>query len=84
MLGANWNGSGSYDVLNNSINGNVQGGAIHMNKGSGTATFSGTVGGNIIGTTGVIVSGPHRPRASSSALADLVDRTPRSSPTTDP
>ena len=57
VFGANWNGSGTYAVLNNTINGNRQGGSIHMNKGSGTATMSGTVSGNVIGTAGVVGSG---------------------------
>ncbi len=41
----------------NTILRNRQGGAIHMNKGSGTATMSGTVADNVIGTTGVNQSG---------------------------
>ena len=57
VFGANWNGTGTYDVTNNTINGNRQGGAIHMNKGSGTATMSGTISGNVIGTAGVVGSG---------------------------
>jgi VCBS repeat-containing protein len=57
VFGASWNGTGTYDVTNNTINGNRQGGAIHMNKGSGTATMSGTISGNVIGTAGVVGSG---------------------------
>ena len=57
VFGASWNGSGTYAVSNNTINGNRQGGAIHMNKGSGTATMSGTISGNVIGTAGVVGSG---------------------------
>ena len=57
VFGASWNGTGTYNVSSNTILRNRQGGAIHMNKGSGTATMSGTVANNIIGTTGVNKSG---------------------------
>ena len=57
VFGASWNGTGTYNVTGNTILRNRQGGAIHMNKGSGTATMSGTVAGNVIGTTGVNRSG---------------------------
>ena len=57
IFGASWNGIGTYTVSNNSILRNRQGGAIHMNKGSGTATMSGSVTNNTIGTTGVNKSG---------------------------
>ena len=57
VFGASWNGTGTYDVTGNTILRNRQGGAIHMNKGSGTATMSGTVANNVIGTTGVNQSG---------------------------
>ena len=77
VFGASWNGSGTYDVLNNTINGNRQGGSIHMNKGSGTATLSGTISGNTIGTTGVVDRARSRRLASSSDLAVPADPTPR-------
>ena len=57
VFGASWNGTGTYLVSNNSILRNRQGGAIHMNKGSGTGTLSGSVLENTIGTTGVNKSG---------------------------
>jgi hypothetical protein len=57
VFGSNWNGTGTYTVSGNTILRNRQGGAIHMNKGSGTGTLSGTVANNIIGTTGVQHSG---------------------------
>ena len=58
MFGASWNGTGTYTVSNNTILRNRQGGAIHMNKGSGTGdASSGTVSNNTIGTTGVNQSG---------------------------
>jgi hypothetical protein len=57
IFGASWNGTGTYDVTANTILRNRQGGAIHMNKGSGTATMSGTVANNVIGTSGVNQSG---------------------------
>ena len=57
VFGASWNGTGTYNVSNNTIVRNRQGGAIHMNKGSGTATMSGTVANNVIGITGVNKSG---------------------------
>ena len=50
-------GTAPAPTRHNTILRNRQGGAIHMNKGSGTATMSGTVANNTIGTTGVNQSG---------------------------
>ena len=54
ILGATFNGAFTYDILNNGtvgspLVGNNSGGAIHVNKGSGTGTFSGTISNNVIG-----------------------------------
>ena len=57
VFGATYNGTTTYTVSNNTILRNRQGGAIHMNKGSGTGTISGSVTDNTIGTTGVNKSG---------------------------
>ena len=57
VFGAAWNGTGTYIVSGNSIMRNRQGGAIHMNKGSGTGALSGSITNNTIGTTGVNKSG---------------------------
>ena len=57
VFGASWNGTGTYTVSGNSILRNRQGGAIHMNKGSGTGTLSGSITNNTIGITGVNKSG---------------------------
>ena len=57
ILGGSFNGTFTYDILNNTIKGNRQGGAIHVNKGSGAATFSGTVSGNTVGDAAINGSG---------------------------
>ena len=57
ILGASFNGSLEYDISNNNVLGAVQGGAIFVNKGSGTGTFSGQIVGNIIGNPAVVGSG---------------------------
>ncbi len=62
ILGASFNGTFTYDILNNGtalnpLVGNRQGGAMHVNKGSGTGTFSGTISGNFIGNAAVDGSG---------------------------
>jgi hypothetical protein len=54
ILGANFNGSFTYDISNNGTDaaplvGNKQGGMIHVNKGSGTGTFNGRIMNNVIG-----------------------------------
>ncbi|HKZ83155.1 MAG TPA: Ig-like domain-containing protein [Anaerolineae bacterium] len=62
ILGASFNGTFTYDILNNGtvanpLVGNRQGGAMHVNKGSGTGTFSGTISNNVIGNPAVNSSG---------------------------
>jgi hypothetical protein len=57
ILGASFDGTLEYDISNNSVDGSNQGGAIQVNKGSGTATFSGQIINNTIGTSGVTLSG---------------------------
>jgi hypothetical protein len=62
ILGATYNGIFKYDISNNGtdadpIVGNKQGGAIFVNKGSGTATFSGRIVNNVIGNPAVAGSG---------------------------
>ena len=62
ILGATFNGAFTYDILNNGtvgspLVGNNSGGAIHVNKGSGTGTFSGTISNNVIGDPAVNSSG---------------------------
>jgi uncharacterized repeat protein (TIGR01451 family) len=62
VLGASFNGTFTYDILNNGtvaqpLVGNRQGGAMHVNKGSGTGTFSGTISNNVIGNPAVNGSG---------------------------
>ena len=62
ILGANFNGSFNYDISNNGtavapLVGNRQGGMIHVNKGSGTGTFSGRIQNNFIGNAAVVNSG---------------------------
>jgi VCBS repeat-containing protein len=62
ILGATFNGTFTYDILNNGtvgspLVGNNSGGAIHVNKGSGTGAFSGTISGNVIGNPAVNGSG---------------------------
>ena len=68
VLGATFNGAFTYDILNNGtvgspFVGNNSGGAIHVNKGSGTGTFSGTISNNVIGDPSVN-SDPVQPDAS--------------------
>ena len=62
LFGATFNGTFTYDVSNNGtvavpFRGNRQAGAIHVNKGSGTGTFSGRIENNVIGDPAVIGSG---------------------------
>ena len=62
LFGAAFNGTVTYNVSNNGtvavpFRGNRQGGAIHVNKGSGTGTFSGTIENNVIGDPAVVGSG---------------------------
>jgi hypothetical protein len=62
ILGASYNGTFKYDISNNGTDadpftGNVQGGAIFVNKGSGTGTFSGRITNNVIGDPAVTGSG---------------------------
>ena len=62
ILGANFNGTFNYDISNNGtaavpLTGNKQGGMIHVNKGSGTGTFSGRIQNNFIGNAAVVKSG---------------------------
>ncbi len=57
VFGANYNGTTTYTVSNNTILRNRQGGAIHMNKGSGTGAMSGSILSNTIGITAVNKSG---------------------------
>ena len=62
ILGAAFNGAFTYDISNNGtttapFRGNRQGGAIHVNKGSGTATFSGRIANNVIGDPALVGSG---------------------------
>jgi len=62
LFGATFNGTVTYDISNNGtgavpFRGNRQGGAIHVNKGSGTGTFSGTIQNNVIGDPVVVGSG---------------------------
>jgi hypothetical protein len=62
LFGATFNGTVTYDISNNGtvavpFRGNRQGGAIHVNKGSGTGTFSGTIQNNVIGDPAVAGSG---------------------------
>ena len=62
ILGATYNGTFKYDISNNGtvadpFTGNMQGGAIFVNKGSGTGTFSGQIANNVIGDPAVTGSG---------------------------
>ena len=62
ILGATFNGAFTYDILNNGtvanpLVGNNSGGALHVNKGSGTGTFSGTISNNVIGNPSANGSG---------------------------
>ncbi len=62
ILGASFNGTFTYEVSGNGtvgvpFRGNRQGGAIHVNKGSGTATFSGSIENNVIGDPAIAGSG---------------------------
>jgi len=57
ILGATFNGSLEYDISGNDVQGANQGGAIFVNKGSGTGTFSGQIVDNVIGNPSVPLSG---------------------------
>jgi hypothetical protein len=64
ILAASFNSPGTftYNISNNGtvgspLVGNRQGGAMHVNKGSGTGTFSGTISNNVIGNPAVNGSG---------------------------
>ena len=62
LFGAAFNGTVTYNISNNGtvavpFRGSRQGGAIHVNKGSGTGTFSGRIENNVIGDPAVIGSG---------------------------
>ena len=62
ILGATYNGTFHYNVSNNGTDavpfrGNRQGGAIHVNKGSGSGSFNGKIEGNVIGDPAVVASG---------------------------
>ncbi len=62
VFGATFNGTCTYEISNNGsvgvpFRGNRQGGAINVNKGSGTGTFSGTIENNVIGDPAVTGSG---------------------------
>jgi VCBS repeat-containing protein len=57
ILGAAYNGTFKYDITGNDVQGNVQGGAIFVNKGSGTGTFSGQIVNNVVGTAAIVGSG---------------------------
>ncbi len=62
ILGAAFNGTFNYDVSNNGtaavpLVGNRQGGMIHVNKGSGTAVYSGRIQNNFIGNAAIVNSG---------------------------
>jgi len=62
ILGSTFNGTFNYDISNNGtalapLTGNKQGGMIHVNKGSGTGTFSGRIQNNFIGNAAIVASG---------------------------
>ena len=62
ILGSSFNGTFNYDISNNGtalapLTGNKQGGMIHVNKGSGTGTFSGRIQNNFIGNAAIVGSG---------------------------
>jgi len=57
ILGATFNGSLEYDISGNNVEEAVQGGAIFVNKGSGTAPFSGQIIDNVVGNPAVPLSG---------------------------
>jgi VCBS repeat-containing protein len=62
IFGATFNGTCTYEISNNGtvgvpFRGNRQVGAIHVNKGSGTGTFSGSIENNVIGDPAVTGSG---------------------------
>ena len=62
ILGATFNGTFNYDISNNGtavapLVGNRQGGMMHVNKGSGTGTFSGRIQNNFIGNAAIVNSG---------------------------
>jgi uncharacterized repeat protein (TIGR01451 family) len=62
ILAASFNGTFNYDISNNGtaavpLVGNRQGGMIHVNKGSGTGSFSGRIQNNFIGDAAIVNSG---------------------------
>ena len=62
ILGAQWNGTFTYKISNNGslgtpLTGNNSGGAIVVNKGSGTGSFSGRIESNVIGNPASTGSG---------------------------
>ena len=62
VLGATFNGDFKYNISNNGtiadpIDGNKQGAAIFVNKGSGTGVFNGTISNNVIGDPAITLSG---------------------------
>jgi len=57
IFGANFGGTFTYNISGNTVVGNNQGGAINVNKGSGSGTFSGRVENNTIGISGLALSG---------------------------
>jgi hypothetical protein len=62
IFGATFNGTCTYEISNNGtvgvpFRGNRQIGAIHVNKGSGTGTFSGSIENNVIGDPALTASG---------------------------
>jgi CSLREA domain-containing protein len=62
ILGASYNGNFTYKVSDNGsiatpLTGNNQGGAIVVNKGSGSSTYSGRIENNVIGNPAVTGSG---------------------------
>jgi hypothetical protein len=57
ILGASFNGSLEYDISGNNVQNAVQGGAIFVNKGSGTGVFSGQIVDNVVGNPAVVQSG---------------------------
>jgi hypothetical protein len=57
ILASTFNGALTYNINNNNIKGNAQGGAIHVTKGSGTGTFNGKIEDNTIGDPAIAFSG---------------------------
>jgi hypothetical protein len=62
IFGATFDGTCTYEISNNGtvgvpFRGNRQVGAIHVNKGSGTGTFSGSIENNVIGDPALTGSG---------------------------